>query len=419
MSGHDVSLLSLHYPPDSTGVAPYSGALAAGLAARGHRVAAYVAHPFYPEWRIRAGYGQWRRTENVDGVVVRRFLHYVPRPPRGVRRLLSEISFGLRLAFGGSAAHSVVVAVSPALFATALVALRIGLRRSRPTFIVWVQDLYALGMTETKEGGGLSAKIAEFVERVTLRRADRVVVIHPRFARYLVEELGIDPERVAVIRNWTHLAPSAPMSRSKARAVLGWRDDVRLVVHTGNMGAKQGLDNVVAAARLADQRRLPVEFVLVGDGGERERLEELARGVERIRFVDPLDDTRYRCALAAADCLLVNELPGVAAMAVPSKLTSYFDAGRPIVAATDLGGITAEEVSRSGAGIAVPAGDPEALLATALRLSNDHDGALAHGAAGQRYRQEVLTEEAAITAFDQVIRDAVVRGSASSRTRVA
>ena len=60
MPGHRVSILSLHYPPDATGVAPYAGALAAGLSARGYRVTAYVAHPFYPEWKFAPGTGSGR-----------------------------------------------------------------------------------------------------------------------------------------------------------------------------------------------------------------------------------------------------------------------------------------------------------------------------------------------------------------------
>jgi len=403
--------MSMHYPPDATGIAPYAGSLAAGLSNRGHPVTAYVAHPFYPEWRIRDGYGQWRRLENIDRVEVRRLLHFVPRPPRGVRRLLSEISFGLRLLVSRLPSDSVVIAVSPALFSIALVALRIRAtpRRWRPSLVVWVQDIYTLGLVETKEGGGLSTAITQMVEKFSLRSADRVIAIHPRFAEYLHDTLGVDSERITVIRNWTHLEPSPAVSQQEARTALGWPTDVFLAVHTGNMGAKQGLHNVVAAARLADEQQAPIKFVLVGDGGERAALERLAEGIERIQFVDPLGDADYRCALAAADCLVVNELPGVAEMAVPSKLTSYFDATRPVLAATDPKGITAGEVKQAQAGVVIPAGDPQALLDKALQISEDRERAAVYGTAGRRYRMEVLDPDAAITAFEKVIREVARR----------
>jgi glycosyltransferase involved in cell wall biosynthesis len=322
--------------------------------------------------------------------------------------------------FSRLSSESVVVAVSPALFATALVVLRMRLSFSRPRLVVWVQDIYTLGMAETKEGGALSTNITRFVERFVLCSADQVVAIHPRFADYLVRDLGVKSERVAIIRNWTHLRPSPVMSQRDAREALGWPTDLSLVVHTGNMGAKQGLENVVEAARLADERLAPIKFVLVGDGGERPRLEQLAQGIDRIEFVDPLNDADYRCALAAADCLLVNELPGVATMAVPSKLTSYFDAMRPILAATDPKGIAAGEVELASAGVVVPAGDPQALIATALQLSKDGEKAAAYGASGRRFRMQVLDADAAIAAFERLIaEEASERAGSLSRRRAA
>jgi colanic acid biosynthesis glycosyl transferase WcaI len=404
-AGHRVSILSLHYPPEETGNAPYTGALAAGLTARAHRVTAYVAHPHYPEWKVRPGYGQWRNVETLDGVTVHRLRHLVPRPPKGVRRLLSELSFGVRLLFSRFSSVSVVIAVSPALFATALAVLRIRLTPSRPPLVVWVQDIYTLGLSETKQGGDFAARVTRFVERYVLRAADRVVAIHPTFADYLAQNLGVERERIVVVRNWTHLKPSPAIAQCDARALLAWPTDVSLAVHTGNMGTKQGLENVVEAARLADEQQAPIKFVLVGDGCERARLEQLAHGIDRIEFVDPLNDDDYRRALAAADCLLVNELPGVANMAVPSKLTSYFDAGRPIVAATDPAGIAAGEVERATAGVVVPAGDPHKLLGMALQLSEDRTQAAVYGAAGNRYCREHLSADSAITAFEQVIQD--------------
>lgn len=407
MPGNRISIMSLNYPPEATGIAPYAGGLASGLSARANDVTAYVAHPSYPQWTIRPGYGQWKRSESIDGVTVLRFLHYVPRPPRGVRRLLSEVSFGLRMAFCKLYPHSITVAVSPALFATAIAALRMAVTPSRPPLIVWVQDIYTLGLLETREGGGLSARITKIVERAVLRAADRVVAIHPRFSEYITQDLGVDAKRVTVIRNWTHLPPAPAMSKQQARDALGWPSDVLLVVHTGNMGVKQGLENVVEAARVADRRQENILFVLVGDGGERQKLEGLAAGVDRIIFVDPLNDADYRCALFAADYLLVNESPGIASMAVPSKLTSYFDAARPILAATNPGGITADEIRHSGAGVAVPAGDPYALLDAALQLASDSDKTAAYGAAGRHYRMEVLSADAAVSAFERVIEEVV------------
>lgn len=400
----DVCILSLNYPPEPTGIATYTGALAAGLVQAGHSVVAHVAHPHYPEWKIYDGYGKWHKTEQLAGVTVERRLHYVPQPPRGVRRLISELTFGARVAFSPWNSPRVVIALSPPLFATAVAALRIRLTPRRPRLIIWVQDVYSLGLAETGEGGQLVQQITRWVEKLTLRAADRVVVIHGRFSNVATDALGVAPQKISIVRNWTHLQPSSPLGERAAKEALGWPTDATLAVHTGNMGTKQGLENIVDAARLAEEIGAPIRFILVGEGGERRRLEQYATGVERITFVEPLSDEDFRLALAAADVLLVNEKPGVSGMALPSKLTSYFDAARPIVAATDPDGITASEVAAADAGVVVRAGDPGALLGAIVSLREDKSAASRYAASGRRYREDVLGEEEAIKLWGDIIK---------------
>lgn len=411
----DVCILSLHFPPEPTGNAPYVGGLASGLATSGHQVTAHVGYPHYPEWKIYQGYRGLSTREHRGSVDVQRRRHYVPQPPRGARRLLSEISFGLRLVFARWGEPDVVVAVSPSLFSTAVAVTRLRLTPSRPPLILWVQDIYSLGVAETGEGGAFVQRVTRWVEKYTAGSADRIVVSLKNHADFITDELGISASKVKVVRNWTHLAPSPAIEPSAAKAALGWPTDATLAVHTGNIGVKQGLENIVDAARLADETNAPVRFILVGDGGERRTVEAYGRGVSRLQFVDPLDDREYRLALAAADVLVVNEKPGVSSMALPSKLTAYFDAGRPIVAAADPAGITAAEVSAAGAGLVVPGGEPARLLDAVLQLRADPDAANRYGASGRLYREKYLGEEHAIGEWDRLIADVAPRTALPNR----
>lgn len=402
---HDIAVLGLNYPPERTGIAPYTGALASALQREGYRVAVHVAHPHYPEWEVYEGFGQWTQSSSIDGVAVKRRLHYVPSAPRGLRRLVSELSFGVRLVFAKWNRPRVIIAVSPSLFSSALALLRLRFapRRKRTPSIVWVQDIYTLGLTETGEGNGIVQRITQWVEARTLQSATRVVVIHQRFAEYVIDILGVDESKVSVVRNWVHLPHKEPVSAYEARLRLGWPADGILVVHAGNMGSKQGLENVVEAARLADVKTAPVHFILLGDGGERQMLEQRAKGISRLTFVDPLGNAEFFDALFAADILLVNEKPGVSAMAAPSKLTSYFHAARPVVAATDPDGITASEVRASTGGVIVPAGEPQSLLDAVLTLGASRETMAQYGINGRRYREKVLDEKSAIDLWVQLI----------------
>lgn len=398
-----ITILGLNYAPEPTGNAPYTASLAEGLVEAGHDVRVITGYPHYPEWQLKEGYKGWTHDELVDGVSVKRRRHFIPRAPSAVHRMHMELSFGFRLFFARWGNPDVVLVVSPALFSSALALLRIRLTPRRPAVGLWVQDLYSLGVVETGAGGKKLGGLMSKVESLILRSADGVVVIHDRFREYIVKSLGVPSEVTRVIRNWTHLPPSPTSGIGRIRARLGWATDDVVVLHAGNMGKKQGLENVIEAARLAQERNSKVRFVLMGDGNQRKRLEELAEGIDRIQFVAPLPDEEFQQALAAADVLLVNELPGVKDMAVPSKLTSYFNAGVPVIAATDSGSVTALEINASRGGIRVDASAPEALLKAAEELSLDPKAAAALGNNGLRFRNETLSEAAAVGAYDEFI----------------
>lgn len=352
---------------------------------------------------MSTGYNGWTRREVINGVDVLRLRHYVPKTPRSLPRLLMEVSFGIRLILAGWDRPDVILVVSPALISSGLAVLRASLTPRRPAIATWVQDIYSRGVIETSGGKTGFASFVNRIESWILRSSDGVVAIHDRFSQFLVTSLGVDPKQVVVIRNWTHLPPSPASGAKEMRKRLGWADSDLIVLHAGNMGKKQGLENVVQAARIAEERSSDVRFVLMGDGNQRRSLEALARGAKRLEFLSPLPAGDFQLALAAADFLLVNELPGVKDMAVPSKLTSYFNAGVPVIAATDEGSVTASEIEASGGGMRVNAADPAALVDLAEQLGKDTQTASKLGARGLQFRRDTLSEASALHHYDEFI----------------
>jgi glycosyltransferase involved in cell wall biosynthesis len=324
-----------------------------------------------------------------SGIKIRRKRHHIPTRPSLVARSWMEAGFGVRAAATRRDDVDLVLCISPPLLATAAVIVRERLRRKRVPVVVWVQDLYGLGVAETKGSESPASRAALGFESSTFRGAAALAVIHDRFKKHVVSDLKVDDANVAVFRNWSRQEPITLVSRDEALRTLGWTGwaDRTIVLHAGNIGTKQGLDNVVAAARLADQTSAEVTFVLLGDGNQRPRLEKQAAGIESIKFVDVLDDVAFGHALRAANILLVNQQPGVSDMCVPSKLVSYYMAGRAVIAAVDPAGITADEVRNAGAGVVVPAGDPKRLLDEVLALAGDADGAARMGRAGWEFIQ--------------------------------
>lgn len=398
-----ITIIGLNYAPERSGNAPYTTSLAKKLTAAGHTVKVIAGFPHYPEWRRHQGYDGWKKSESLDGVSILRLRHYIPRRPTGLRRILMELTFGARSVAARWDKPDVILLVSPALLSTGLAATRARLSLKRTPCIIWVQDLYSRGVVETSMAAGPLARLAVRLESAILGSADCVVAIHERFRSYITGTLNIPARDVRVIRNWTHLPPAPAAGQSELRERLGWETQEIIVLHAGNMGRKQGLENVIAAARAAEETNSRVRFVLMGDGNQRTSLELAAKGLRNISFIDSLPDAEFQTALTAADVLLVNELPGVKEMSVPSKLTSYFNAGVPVLAATDSGSVTAGEVASANAGIRVDADDPKALLAASEALGTDKIFSGELGKNGLKFRQVALSEAAAIAKYDDLI----------------
>lgn len=400
-----VTVLGINYAPEPFGIAPYTTGLCRGLASRGYSVNVVTGMPHYPEWQLPAEYRwKWTSSEMVDGVSLKRVRHSVPARASNGRRLLMEATFGARAAASRWNRPDVVICTTPALISTAAQCLRRRVAvRHRPAFGVWVQDLYAVGLSETQNAGSAAAGLVGRLESWVMQEADAIVVAHDRFRDQVVQAAQVDPAKITTIRNWTHVQSSGTTDRTESRGRLGWADHETVVLHAGNMGVKQGLENVVRAAQIADKDQLNLRFVLMGDGNQRCTLEALAGQTTRLEIRDPLPQRDFAAALTAADILLVNERPGVAEMSIPSKLTSYFQSGTPVLASISPESNAAQEIRDSKAGIVVQGGDPALLVNAAASLGGDADLRTRLGANGVEYAAAELSEKASIDKFDQWI----------------
>lgn len=389
-----ILLIGVNSAPEISGIAPYTSAMADGLAQQGHQVRLITGIPHYPQWSNYTNFTGLTRVERHGDVLMRRVRHVIGSGGMGLSRVMQELTFGLGAAVSPWVRPDVVLCVSPALISTGLQVLRSKLP-GQPPVAVWVQDLYSNGAREIG-GSNARGRVLEKVESAILRAADGVLVIHDRFERHVVDDLGVDPAKVCVSRNWSHISTDTPVDPAEVRRKYFGEAPI-VALHTGNMGAKQGLENIVEAARLADEQGADVVFGLVGNGSRREALEELGRGVRHLVFVPSLDDDEYAAVLKCADVLIVNEKPGLRESAVPSKLTSYFVQGKPVVAATEADSATADEVRAAGAGPIITPGVPAELLSACQDMAGSGLRAADFGASARRFAEENLSAQSAVT----------------------
>jgi len=205
------------------------------------------------------------------------------------------------------------------------------------------------------------------IETVLARRSDALVAVSPQIRDELAA-LGVaPPARFAVIRLGLDLdgrTATVPGTRERVRAELRIPDGSVAVAWLGRMtGIKKVHDLVTAFARAS----VPdATLVLVGDGPDREGLEELARELgiyDRCRFTGYRDDVAE--LYAAADVVALTS----ANEGTPVSLIEAMAAGRPVLS-TDVGGV-ADVVDDRRTGLLVPAGDVAAIAAGLRELVED------------------------------------------------
>jgi glycosyltransferase involved in cell wall biosynthesis len=406
-----ILITGINYAPEETGIAPYTTKLAEHLARQGYQVTSLTGMPHYPAWRIADGYaGRMAVREVRNGVDIARRWHYVPKRQSALSRGLYEATFlaGGLTALTMPPPHA-VIGVVPSLSGGVLA--RMAAARFRVPYGLVFQDLVGLAAEQSGVAGGRGVGGAvRAAEGWATRGAAAVGVIAEGFRPY-VESLGVAPGRIRRVRNWTHTG-EATVERDAMRAWLDLPQDALVCLHAGNMGFKQGLENVIEAARLAAASDPRLLFVFLGDGNQREALVTLAGryALSNVRFLPLQPQQIFPSVLAAADVLLINQRRSVDEMALPSKLTSYYAAGRPVVAAAAHGSETAREITWSSGGVTCEPEQPAALLDAVRRVTAD--AGLARHLAGSalRWAQNVLSEEAALRSYEQFVAAVLVAG---------
>lgn len=396
-----VLMVTHDYAPDLMGIAPYATETAEWLAAQGAEIDVLTMPPHYPDWKVPVGSPRGYSSENRNGVSIRRLPTYVPRNPSLLRRLAFEGSWTaaatpLRISRSVRKAD-VVIGICPGIFAAHFARSIAGTRRP---LIQIVQDL--VGQAALQSGMAGASRAAGALARMearSLRTAYAVTVPGHGFIEPLVR-LGVDEDRIQVVANWSRLPISGQPEPE--------RDLSRFVVmHAGNMGLKQGLDELAPIIGNLETSMPAVQFEFVGGGSQAGALGRAIADRTNVSLRSHVPEAELASTLRSADALLVHERSTVKDMSLPSKLTTYFAMGRPVIAVTRSDGTTAAEVRRADAGLIVEPGDSAGFMAAIDRLRRDPElvGRLSRN--GREYSHRHLDREVSLSTITQLVVDAV------------
>lgn len=254
---------------------------------------------------------------------------------------------------------------------------------------------------QTGELGGLQRQLKKTlysgIDRLTARRAARMIAVSGATRNDLVDGLGIEASKVTVVRNGIEDVVVSEASKVAVREEFGFSEDDRIVACVGRVAHHKGSTVLAEAMKMICQRSPQARFLVVGEGPMKDELRQMTgRGELAGRAFVTGRRTDAVAIIAAADVLVMPSF----SEGLPITLLEAAMSGTAVVA-TSVGGMP-EVVKEGKTGLLCPPGDPESLAAALTELIEDDAARSRMGTAARRLWEEEFTEEAMVTRMEAV-----------------
>jgi colanic acid biosynthesis glycosyl transferase WcaI len=402
-----VLIYSINFFPELVGIGKYTGEMATWFAEQGDEVRVITAPPYYPDWQVQAPYHSfWYRNESLaKNLSVLRCPLWVPPKPSGLTRILHLFGF----AFGSFFPMlwqvmwkpDKIIVIEPPFFCAPISWL--SARLSGAKACLHVQDFevdaaFDLGLLKSK----WLQRLVLFLESTMMRRFDKVFTISPKMLEKL-EQKKIPQKNCDLFPNWVDTQTIYPLeNKSLFRKFWKITDKQIVLLYSGNIGAKQGLETIIEVARqLQGESRFI--FVICGQGAFYPQLREQAENIKNIQWheLQPLE--KLNDLLNLADIHLLPQRADAADLVMPSKLTGMLASGKPIIATALPGTQVADVVIETG--LIVPPDNPSALLQAIRELADNPEMRRNLGKKSRNYAIKYLDKDKVLSDFRQKLKN--------------
>ena len=199
---------------------------------------------------------------------------------------------------------------------------------------IWPQDTVDIGgMTK----GGIVWKIFRWLERKTYAASSYIGCMSPAARDYVLRENKGIPDRVVEV------CPNCQKDRILSTSrISGLREKYQipenavLYIYGGNLGIPQGIDFLFDIAKRFDRKK-NVFLLIVGGGTEFDRLKSGLASInaENVKLLPTVEKYEYDSLVCESDVGLVLLHPNATVPNFPSRLLSYIQLGKPVIAAVD------------------------------------------------------------------------------------
>ncbi|CAN1568508.1 RfaG Glycosyltransferase [Burkholderiaceae bacterium] len=378
--------------------------LAQELQARGHEVTVITTWPEYNLDQATAArvYGELENEAGIRVIRVKTLPHHnVNYIVRGLSQLLMPLQFLIKLRKYRIRPQGLIV-YSPPL---PLALVGSWFRRSGVRTLLNIQDLFPqnaidLGILRSKA----QIKFFKALEHFAYKTSD-IVTVHSEGNRQML--LQQQPEfaaKIKLLHNWVdvdhHNNAQATVDFKKTWGIT----QKHVAVFAGVMGPSQYLDLILnIAAQMQD--RSDLLFLMVGDGKEKERLQEMAKknGLANVRFEGFISRDIYPDLLAACSIGLVCLSPQNQTPVVPGKILGHMAAGLPVAAFLHTNSDAHSMIAEADCGISANSGDLDACVKALHDLLADEADFAVIGQRGKHYASAHFSKEVCVTQIEAML----------------
>jgi len=177
-----------------------------------------------------------------------------------------------------------------------------------------------------------------------------------------------------------------------------------IAVFAGVMGPSQYLDLILNIAEHM-QDRTDLLFLLVGDGKERLRLEQLAaqKSLKNVRFEGFISRDVYPDLLNICSIGLVCLSPQNMTPVVPGKILGHMAAGLPVAAFLHESSDAHEMIAAASCGVSTNSGDLDACVLALQKLLANETQFVEIGQRGRSYALEHFSKEVCVSQIENML----------------
>lgn len=277
-------------------------------------------------------------------------------------------------------------------------------------FVFSLQDVFPdslvnAGMTSENS---LIWKIGRKIEDFTYKNADIIIVISEDIKNNILKK-GVPAGKIRVIRNWVDTESVKPVAKSENSLIkeLGLNAGTFKTVYAGNLGKAQGIGMLAQAAKLMSGER-DTEFVVFGDGAEKETLEREIKenSLDNIKLFPLQPPEKIAQVYSLGDVCVVACKKGTGKGAFPSKTVSVMAAGSPVLAAFDNDSELCKIVKEYGIGEVCEPENAEEFVKALKSLKADRDKLRQMGEKARELALARFSKEQCTALYVEAINDA-------------